>query len=73
MTAKTHSEVVWCERKKRHVQIEVSKVGSWFNPEYQIDSCPALGDAGGGCDQSCRKQIGMLASVKRMQNPAPLE
>jgi hypothetical protein len=53
MSKKIQSKMVYCEAKRRHVQIERSVSGPWYNRRQKVEQCPAVGDAGQPCDQAC--------------------
>jgi len=42
--------------QNRLVEVSYKAIGSWFNHEYDIQSCPAMRDWG-GCDRQCKRLL----------------
>jgi hypothetical protein len=57
MGRKINTMVVECPRQKRQVEVSYTVGGSWFNREYDVLSCPAIGDWGGSCYRECKLQL----------------
>ena len=54
MKSKIKSRVIKCPVQNRLVEVSYKAIGSWFNREYDIQSCPAMNDWG-GCDRQCQR------------------
>ena len=58
MSAKIVSQIVNCPTRQRVVEVTCMVSGSWFNRRYNVVSCPAMYDAGPGCELRCKAQMG---------------
>jgi hypothetical protein len=58
VSAKIVSQIVNCPTRQRLVEVTCMVSGNWFNRRYNVVSCPAMYDAGPGCDLRCKAQLG---------------
>ena len=57
MRPKLRTRVIECPSQKRQVEVTYTVTGSWFKREYDVVSCPAINDWGGGCHRECKLQL----------------
>lgn len=58
MSTNIVSQIVNCSTRQRLVEVTCMVSGGWFNRRYNVISCPAMYDAGPGCDLRCKAQLG---------------
>jgi hypothetical protein len=56
MGSKTRTRVIKCPVQNRLVEVTYKAIGSWFNREYDVVSCPAMNEWG-DCDHQCKNQL----------------
>ena len=66
MNSKIRSRTIKCPTQNRLVEVSYNKTGSWFNPEYNVLSCPAMADWG-GCDRQCKPLLAIPARASEWQ------
>jgi len=57
MGQKLKTRVIECPRQKRQVEVTYTVAGSWLKRQYDVVSCPAINDWGGGCHRECKSQL----------------
>ena len=66
MKSKIKTRIIKCPVQNRLVQVSYKAIGSWFNREYDIQSCPAMSDWG-GCDRQCQHLLSIPARAAEWQ------
>lgn len=68
MSKKKRTKVVFCEAKKRYVEVEYTDDGPWYSPDRKLEYCPAVNDPGHACNYACMRKMDV---PKNMQHGGP--
>ncbi len=60
MATKIRQRVIRCPGRKRDVEVTYAVSGSWFSPDYDIVSCPAMYEVTQSCNRQCKTQLTSL-------------